>query len=444
MSAIDGKGTANKPRFLGAAFLASSKTTAAAAAAAAEWTKLATVSLPAAYIALGKHCASRTDLRHLFPERYAALDRVRAEIEEATRALSGNSKATTFAEKAKEIARKGVTLAASQAQKVRYQKALYDLGANAYAAKDEANAPLELCERISTISERIALLEKQRTQKALVNAQPMKTEGHDNTAAKKTAKTGTLGLLSSILFSPVVVKASAIIFAPLGLLLIWLHPSWPKTRRVLWSGIAVVCFFGLAYIGMLQVEATKGMVAAGDELWEQRKWAEAAEQYHLALPTIKRLPKDEQAAFYVRLIDYESTRGQEAIADRLVAQVVSAGIQIPAEFDRVRVLVENHKRTVAAQAEARKLAAKEEQERKKREALAKAKANDDTPSSKTAAQMRKEERELEDWSRKNPDRARESDRRGRERAAEDRRKGKYMQELGKPSWDPTRDPSKYR
>jgi hypothetical protein len=140
---------------LGTSMLGTAKSSMALAGATAERTKITTVTLPAAFIALGKHCAASKAFSAEFPSIYAAIAKLAEETKATADKLAASSTASTFAGKAQELASRGMTLAISQKQSVQYQKLMHDLGKAVYESKEAASGPPELCQRISNCKRRL-------------------------------------------------------------------------------------------------------------------------------------------------------------------------------------------------------------------------------------------------------------------------------------------------
>ena len=143
---------------LGTSMLGTAKSSMALAGATAERTKLMTVTLPAAFIALGKHCVGSNSFSAEFPSIYAAIEKLAEETKATAEKLAASSTASTFAGKAQELASRGMTLAISQKQSVQYQKLMHDLGKAVYESKGAASGPPDLCQRISKCKRRIEQL----------------------------------------------------------------------------------------------------------------------------------------------------------------------------------------------------------------------------------------------------------------------------------------------
>lgn len=141
---------------VGTSMLGTAKSSMALAGATAERTKLMTVTMPAAFIALGKHCFASGAFTAEFPSICAAIAKLAEETKATAEKLDTASTASTFTGRAKELASRGVTLAISQKQTVQYQKLMHDLGKAVYESKGAASGPKDLCDRIAKCKQRLA------------------------------------------------------------------------------------------------------------------------------------------------------------------------------------------------------------------------------------------------------------------------------------------------
>jgi hypothetical protein len=326
----------------GTSMLGTAKSSMALAGATAERTKITTVTLPAAFIALGKHCTASKAFSAEFPSIYAAIARLAEETKATAEKLAASSTASTFAGKAQELASRGMTLAISQKQSVQYQKLMHDLGKAVYESQGAASGPKDLCERISKCKQRLEHLATSVTthsrelKDSAVGVGRSAVEAATSSAKPATSSTPQqatqIGTSNESVRSPDKEVTPAV-------------PSWKVAA-------ALVCLFPYGiYL-----------------LWNH--------------PTLGR------SKWWWRF----------AMAFPFIVGILGAIGSPPRKTDP------------------------------------------NEPSPKTAAQLKEEQREMEEWERKNPGKVIDIQR----KAAEDIRRSKHMQELGKPSWDPTRDPSKYR
>lgn len=126
----------------------------------AEKTKIANVSLPCAYCELGKQCYEARSCEKQFPELFKDIDALAEAIQENSRAKP-TSTATSFTDKAKALAEKGVQVANNQ-KLILQQKVLFArLGKQAYETLGEHAGPDALLKAIEPLKARLVALEKE-------------------------------------------------------------------------------------------------------------------------------------------------------------------------------------------------------------------------------------------------------------------------------------------
>lgn len=343
------------------------RTTASRAAAATERTKLTTVTLPAAFLALGKHCYASRRFASEFESIYQALDSLRAELDAAAQTQAVPPTAKSLTEKATEIANKGLAAAVSQQLKLKQQKLLYDLGKAVYQAKEASAGPKELCDSIRVAKERLKALNATNADSVDATAVDASQTGSKVSGlTAESSRRSIFGKLYDFVFSPIVVKAAAVVCAPVGLPLIWLHPSWHKGKKALWAAISIACFFGLYFIGEARIASTRKLVAAANESWDKGNKDEAATTYRKTFAALSMLPNEEQAFIYRRLIEYECRKDNKEKARQLLVTAEGQNLQIESEDP----VVANFITTYRLEKEAKKQAEMQERERRKQAALA--------------------------------------------------------------------------
>jgi len=141
-------------------FAATAKSAAQVTQLAAERTKLSTVSLPAAYHALGQHCYETRSLIQDFQADFAELDNL-AKVVAGQSLSASNPTPTSFSERAKAVAGKGIEYA--QRQKAVLQQALVmkRLGQAAFEKHGDRAGPnsgevVRIRDRIAAIDDTLA------------------------------------------------------------------------------------------------------------------------------------------------------------------------------------------------------------------------------------------------------------------------------------------------
>jgi hypothetical protein len=132
----------------------------------AEQTKLTTVSLPAAYVGLGKYLYSARLLAEHFPELYQQLDDLKAQAAEASK-KSSEATGTNFTEKAKALAQKGAELAKSKAAEVQQLAVFRRLGEAASEGTSSGSVDADRLKDIMAIRERVAAISDMLSPNAL-------------------------------------------------------------------------------------------------------------------------------------------------------------------------------------------------------------------------------------------------------------------------------------
>ena len=126
----------------------------------AEKTKIVNVSLPSAYCELGKECYQTRSCEKEFQELFRDVDALAKAIQKNSTAKP-LSTATSFTDKAKALAEKGVQVANNQ-KLVLQQKVLFArLGKQAYETLGEHAGPDALIKAIEPLTARLVVLEKE-------------------------------------------------------------------------------------------------------------------------------------------------------------------------------------------------------------------------------------------------------------------------------------------
>jgi hypothetical protein len=139
---------------------AHAQTASRLASLTAEKTKVANVSLPSAYYELGKQCYQTRSCEKDLPELFKELDAVTDAIEKNAIAKPPST-ATTFTDKAKALAEKGVQVANKQKLAVQQKILLARLGKSAYEKHGLDAGPDALIKGIESHTARLVVLEKE-------------------------------------------------------------------------------------------------------------------------------------------------------------------------------------------------------------------------------------------------------------------------------------------
>jgi len=135
-------------------------------------------------------------------------------------------------------------------------KRAYDLGDHPVSCKDECFRIRALTSRDTAITQQIAQLK----QKAATKATRKPSEGIAAKALQSLEEfaRGILDIGHRVLLSAPVVCMLAVLIPPIGVFLIWRHPTWGKFSKIRWATLSLVCFLSL-----LMIETTKHVAGTG-------------------------------------------------------------------------------------------------------------------------------------------------------------------------------------
>jgi hypothetical protein len=152
--------TAKKVATATSSLKAHAQTAGRLASLTAEKTKVANVSLPSAYYELAKQCYQTRSCEQDLPELFKELDAVTDAIGKNAMAKPPST-ATTFTDKAKALAEKGVQVANKQKLAVQQKILLARLGKSAYEKHGVDAGPDALIKVIGSHTARLVVLEKE-------------------------------------------------------------------------------------------------------------------------------------------------------------------------------------------------------------------------------------------------------------------------------------------
>ena len=141
--------------------LDTAKAAAKIASKQAEKTKLNTITLPATFQALGRHCYTSGSFRNEFADLFGQLDSIRKQIEELSSQGSNPQAATTFVEKTKAAANKAVQVAQGKKLSMHQSSLLTRMGKDVFAKHQDQSGPENIVGPISTALAQIAQLDSE-------------------------------------------------------------------------------------------------------------------------------------------------------------------------------------------------------------------------------------------------------------------------------------------
>lgn len=119
------------------------------------------------------------------------------------------------------------------------------------------------------------------------------------------------------------IAASVVFCFPVGLFLVWRHPTWGRPVKWAWTGAVGLIFVGLVAIGLKSRLADRSALAQADAQWQAGDKAGAVSKYR---PMLDRLGRKEMALAYGRCIDFEFETGNGEAAKKLLAEATRKGV----------------------------------------------------------------------------------------------------------------------
>jgi hypothetical protein len=329
----------------------SAKTTAQLAAKQADKTRLTNISLPLAFTELGQQVFETLPVTTDWQPLYDDIKRVLSEMDLLSRSTSSQPPATSFVEKAQRVAANTGAAATKQLLQQKLRQHYSTLGRRVYegssaGADDKRGVIAALLSQVQSLDTDIASLTS--------------TLSAQKAEAGKVASS-FLQAGKSLLFSPWVVKPTAVLFAPVGIPLVWFHPTWRKRQKALWIGISALCFALFCIWAIGETNRVGQAVKQAHALWERSEKAAALETYRQLLKGSGAFIADaERSIVFQRVIEAECESGNTDAAKKLIKKAKGLNVQLSLSTPVAqRVLAQ-----VAAEEEQKKRAAEIAQQNK--------------------------------------------------------------------------------
>jgi len=122
--------------------------------------------------------------------------------------------------------------------------------------------------------------------------------------------------IKAIVWSSLTLAVATTCCFPIGLSLIWTHPTWSMLRKSFWTGIFFLCLTLLAVAHFRSVHWNKQEFLAADALWNSGNESAAIEKYRNISTTY--FTDKEKETVYGRLIEWDADHGNDGSAIRLI------------------------------------------------------------------------------------------------------------------------------
>ena len=318
-------------------FLSNLSTSAGAAtkmvALQAERTKLTSMTLPAAYRALGKDCLQQK--RHLdcVAEVTAQLRSVLAEIKQLSEAATGHATPQSFTDKAKAAGKQALDVARTKQLGMKRDSLIASIGKAIYEKHSDSSSSIELVGPIASSIARIAQID---------------TEMGQHSQAVKGS----------------MVKPK----------LEWLIPS--KRKIAIGFGVGFVLLVLLGVIRHNIAQNVKLQIAEANQFWEQGDQDEAIARYKIVIDErLSFIPSYARPVFFQRVIEHEAEKSNSNYARKLIEKALEENVSLDLTLPQAKEIL------VAVQTERQRI--REEAEAKKRQAALEESVTMQTPNDST-------------------------------------------------------------
>ena len=220
----------------GASFGASAKLAGQLTAKKTELTKIQQVSLPGQYVVFGSQAFEEGMQRNEHKSLSAEIERLNNTISELEKSDANQPEAKTFTDKAMALGGKAVTTTKLKAAQLQRRQKFIHLGKSIFKS---GKTPIG-CE-----SQKVEI-DKLLARSGELQSEMADIKGTLTGHGREAAASGR-----SLLSSSAVVASLAILCAPIGLFLIWRHPTWEREKKLKWTGVSFACLMGYLLFGNL-------------------------------------------------------------------------------------------------------------------------------------------------------------------------------------------------
>ncbi len=278
----------------------------------AELTKIQQVSLPGLYAKIGNQVFADGSQKQRHETLFDEIERLNKTISDLEQAGDKQPEAKTFSDKAMALGGKAATATRLKAAQLQRRQKHVALGKSVF---EEGQTP-DICKsEKASIDGLLARSEELRAETSTVKEQLSEQR-------REAAQTGR-----SFFASTTVVLSLAVLCAPIGLFLIWRHPTWSKDTKKKWAGVSVACFLVFAVFAKMQEAATLKELAAADQLWDDGDNADAIDEYRKLIGESS-LPSSEVPRLYRRVIEFDCEHDNIESARSLIERAYNSGVNL--------------------------------------------------------------------------------------------------------------------
>lgn len=295
------------------------------AVAQTQKTQITQITLPKAYLALGKKLFDEGRFKEEFADLFQRISVINAEIDKVMSGANERPQATDLKGKLQSGA--ASLLAQGQAAKLSLQRdsQLRALGKKAFELHgSQAGTP----DVVSPITEALDALQK-------IDARIAESSSGENVPLWQRM--------------PVAAFLTICCF-PVGLYLLWHNPRISRRTKFIWGG-GFVCLMILGGImNRIEIENAKAELAAAHQLWSSGDEPAAISKYReVAKSHLSAIPKSDRSLILGRVIDFDAESGNAYSAQELLKKAHEEHIIPSVSSERGRSLIDIHSASTEAE-----------------------------------------------------------------------------------------------
>jgi cell division protein FtsB len=326
----------------GATFGGSAKLAGQLTTKQTELTKIQQVSLPGQYVVVGSQAFEEGSQREEHGSLFAEIERLNNTISELERSDANQPEAKTFTDKAMALGGRAVTTTKLKAAQLQRRKKFIHLGKSIF---DSGQIPSDCQQQKAEIERLLARADELQLKMAEMKG-TLAEHGREAAASGRSSISSAAASGRSFLSSTAVVASLAVFCAPIGLLLIWRHPTWSKQTKLKWAGVSVGCFFVLGLFGKMQQTAALKELAAANQLWDDGEKNDAIDEYRKLIDKSS-LPSSEKPQLYRRVIEFDCENDNLESARDLIRQSQSYGVKLNLTNQKAKLLQDDFEQELA-------------------------------------------------------------------------------------------------
>ncbi len=280
-------------------------------------TQITQMTLPKAFLALGKDVFVSERFREEFSDLFERITATNDEIAKIKASSKERPQATDLKGKLQSGAAQ--LMAQGQTIKLGFQRdsLVRELGKKAFESHRESAGSPELVSPITSAIEEIEKLDAQTKPSSSAERIPFWQR-------VPLAMVLTIGCF------------------PVGLYLVWYNPRITRRSKVIWIGGFAALFIGMMIFAQIRIRQAREDLVAANQLWGSGDKQAAVSKYRtLVKDHLHAIPENERSLIYGRVIDFDAESGNVASAEKLLQEAEDDHVVPSVSSEKARPLIAN-------------------------------------------------------------------------------------------------------